>query len=642
MALEFDIKLKDGVSDAAMSAAKQVQLLNKQMLGLQNAMVKANALGDEKSINKLSDQYKKLGSAVEQLKPKMAAQEAATKNASDAIANGAEQSAMAGKAALVLEGAVIAAAAAFAALAVAAISAGAALSVANGESRKAFEATTAAMLGNAAAVAGVNAMISKLSAQLPVAKEQLQQMSTKFATAGIKDIPRLEFAIRATTAATALLGEGAGSAVSSAISKFEEMIRLKQGIWDLNGAIAGTGLTAEDMGKQFGLSGKQLQEAMAQGLITTRKFSDEFQNAIIKKGAGSVAAANMKISVQFQRLKDKIGEIFAQVIDTPGYQAFLHALDQFGILFSKFFGGAKSGATVAFDFIFKVIAKTMIFGAILTLKFAAALLRLYVIAFPIIHAFAEIGRWISKFYTWLIKAIVANQNFIDGLKVLGVALAAAGAGLMLMILPMWIAVGAVAALVAGLIWLAGWIKNNIIPILKGVAIAFLLPVAPVVALVAIFFWAKDKLVEWAKSGATIAQDFIQGIIQGITGKKLSVGKAIAGVGDTMNKAIKESLDAHSPSRVMIGVGQDVTAGLEIGMEKGSPSVATTAKNLGNSAIDGISQSGGVGGGKAITVNVASGAIVINGGGDKGMLELTEEALTALLERILMEQGGLST
>ena len=43
MALEFEIKLSDGVSSAAGSAAHQVDVLTKQMRGLQAAMIKANA-----------------------------------------------------------------------------------------------------------------------------------------------------------------------------------------------------------------------------------------------------------------------------------------------------------------------------------------------------------------------------------------------------------------------------------------------------------------------------------------------------------------------------------------------------------------------------------------------------------------------
>ena len=57
MAIEFEVKLSDGVTKVAISAAQQVDVLAKQMKSLQNAIIKTNALGDSDAMSKLKEKY---------------------------------------------------------------------------------------------------------------------------------------------------------------------------------------------------------------------------------------------------------------------------------------------------------------------------------------------------------------------------------------------------------------------------------------------------------------------------------------------------------------------------------------------------------------------------------------------------------
>ncbi len=158
-------------------------------------------------------------------------------------------------------------------------------------------------------------------------------------------------------------------------------------------------------------------------------------------------------------------------------------------------------------------------------------------------------------------------------------------------------IGIAAALTAGLTALA-------IP-LGALVIAFGAISAPVLAAVAaiaaitagvVAFWPEiQKLWEGLKglpaaiveafrelpaTMTTIGSDIIAGLWQGIQNKWEEVKSGVTNIASGIKDKFVNFFQIKSPSRVMMGVGQDITAGLAVGMENGADGVLDVADRLG--------------------------------------------------------------
>ncbi len=615
MALEFEINLGDGVSEAAGSAAHQVSLLTKQMQGLQSAMIKANAMGDGDAFNKLASQYQKLGDHVEGLGGQLKAAEPAAHSASmnmDGL----------GEACAAAETAIMAAVAALAALAVAAVAAGAAIAVAEGEQRLALEATVAAYSKSAAEGEKVLDVLGRMTDELPLSKDRIEGLAKSFMSVGIRDAPRLEKALKATAAATALLGESAGAKISGLISKIELLSEAGKDLKNLSKALKGTGLDAEDVAKQLGKPAKELENLMKTGKITSAQLGDAIQDAMINKGANAVEVANRKLGVMWDKMKAHMFDLFEGIVDTPGYKEFIDVIKQIGMLFGANAEGMQKSLTGAFSKIFSITAKVLTFMIVYGLKFATVLIRIYIALFPIIHWTMEAVRWFWKWYSALIQLIVTNNHFVTGLKALGVVLLFIMSPFILIVALGLLFIAAIIALGVAIVWLCGLIIDKL-----GEA------------------W--DYMIDWAESGIDAASDFIDGIVTGIKNGAKWVLDAVKNLGKSAITGFKSMLGISSPSKVMMQMGVHMGEGLETGLDTSQASVKASASKMGASAAEGVAgggngRGGKSGGGSNINITVEKGAIVIGGGGEKGQVELTEEALSLLLERVAMQSGLLST
>lgn len=82
-------------------------------------------------------------------------------------------------------------------------------------------------------------------------------------------------------------------------------------------------------------------------------------------------------------------------------------------------------------------------------------------------------------------------------------------------------------------------------------------------------------VEMFGVGANIVRGLINGLLSQI-GSLLSTARSIA---DSVSGTIKDALNIQSPSRVMIDVGEDTGAGLEIGLRKTIPSIQAASLDM---------------------------------------------------------------
>jgi trimeric autotransporter adhesin len=73
----------------------------------------------------------------------------------------------------------------------------------------------------------------------------------------------------------------------------------------------------------------------------------------------------------------------------------------------------------------------------------------------------------------------------------------------------------------------------------------------------------------------------EGIVSGLTKKKTEIENAMKVIADTLVKTIQTKLQIKSPSRVFAGVGDNIGAGLEVGINGRKRSVSK--------AIDGLAR-----------------------------------------------------
>ena len=171
--------------------------------------------------------------------------------------------------------------------------------------------------------------------------------------------------------------------------------------------------------------------------------------------------------------------------------------------------------------------------------------------------------------------------------------------------------------------------------IEGVALAVTGPFGAAVAGVTLLI---EGLTDWGPKAYEAAVAFIDGLVNGIEGGLARVGDAAAKVAHSAVDAVEGALGIHSPSVVMMDVGDNVAQGMAAGMAA-NDNVSAAARDMGQSAYAGagaaVGGAGGGGGGNHYHFEV--GGLHVNGAG-KDVQEVSEEALALLLERAAATQG----
>lgn len=107
-----------------------------------------------------------------------------------------------------------------------------------------------------------------------------------------------------------------------------------------------------------------------------------------------------------------------------------------------------------------------------------------------------------------------------------------------------------------------------------------------------FSGAFDSLVEMFKNVLSnfsdvangfkdIGVNIVTGLWEGIQSKAGWIGEQISNFADSMKEKFKSMFDIHSPSRVMAEIGENITAGLAVGMENRVDLVSDASDKVGN-------------------------------------------------------------
>ncbi|NFV48088.1 phage tail tape measure protein [Clostridium botulinum] len=92
-----------------------------------------------------------------------------------------------------------------------------------------------------------------------------------------------------------------------------------------------------------------------------------------------------------------------------------------------------------------------------------------------------------------------------------------------------------------------------------------------------------------KQALEIGKNIIDGLWHGITSGAGKVVDAAKNLGNSIASKIRETLDIHSPSRVMAEIGKFVDEGLAVGIENNKHLVENKAQNLANSVLKEVSK-----------------------------------------------------
>jgi hypothetical protein len=250
----------------------------------------------------------------------------------------------------------------------------------------------------------------------------------------------------------------------------------------------------------------------------------------------------------------------------------------------------------------------------------------------------------TLFYGMIImglKAYIAIKPFIPTLKLLAAVVLAAGLAFGATFIP-----ALVAGAAAGILALGGLAVSAFLA-----ALPFLLIGAAVVGAGLLLYKFWDDIKAFGTEAIKIGENIVSGLIGGLVGGIGRVVDAAKNLAHSAIAAAKRALGSASPSKEFIKIGQYSGSGMVMGLKRSSDNVASAAEGVGKAAIGGargaISASDYTpaksdaapkagASGKKLSVTVEKGAIVINGA--SGVLELTEQALAMLLEKVALAEG----
>jgi hypothetical protein len=480
-----------------------------------------------------------------------------------------------------------------------------------------------------------DAMLDGLRAKLGVTKDAMVPLVKEFMAMGVTSQAALEKMTTAALSAKALTG--GSDAAAQAFTKLSKKIQLasemghglkipERGL----GSLASMGLTVADVAAKMGTDTKKLGAELKAGTADASKFGNALQDALIAKGAGPLDAMSLSAANLGAIVKEYVADLFEDM--RPEVTALMKEVKG---LFGVLDAGKPSGEAIKTGLMAYL---KQVFGVLTKLVPIAKHFFLDVIIYAL-KAYLSIKPLISAFKAWAASAEGAStitavlSTLWTVLKVIGV--------IVLVVVAAFVGLWLVSVGIAAAIW-----------ILIAVLLSFAFDTSQAVtgavlemgaAIVEFVSGAIAALVGWASSAATAASDFISGLVTGIQNGASQIIAAVTGLAAGAKGAFKKALGISSPSKVMMEMGTSTGEGFAEGMTATAPDVHAAVGDLSAAASAGVDTPAAGGAGKgakaggAVTVNVAAGAINIDGAG-KTAMEITEEMLSLVFERVALTQG----
>lgn len=457
----------------------------------------------------------------------------------------------------------------------------------------------------------VAGMIGKLADKIGWTGGQLKPFAKELMAMGHRTLPDLRQELVAVASAQALMGEGGGQAYMGLATKIEAAVesgnKLKVSSKQLGRSLAEIGLSVGDVADKMGMTGEKLAKALKAGTVEADKFGEAVRQTVTAKGKGALENFRNSLDGIGNRFHSFISRLFAKVDVKPFLDALNEIVDAFGLStksgqgmvsslnsFFVFAGDAVKWLTLAFlDF------------AIFVLEGAASVKKFF--------SEAGDGKGMIDTITTSFEGMKAAVEIvtlslaplIEGLKLVGKH----GSFFKEM---GKIALGP----------LAGGFSGPQVNL--GEALD-----------------AQAKMKGSVQQAVVAGASFSEGIAQGIEQGEGSVFGVVEALGKKMGLKLKDSIDAHSPSRLTMAIGGMFSQGFARGISGEVPSATHAVRDLSRASVAESVSAGATnapagrgGGGRALQV----GPFYIQGGDDRRSREIAEEVVELVFEQLELTQG----
>lgn len=451
----------------------------------------------------------------------------------------------------------------------------------------------------------VEGVIDGLKSKFGISKDAMVDYTKALMAMGRTDLGQLEGDLLAVSSAAALV-KGGDQALLSMTKKIDMAAESGNKLKIPTKALAqlsATGANVGDVAKQMGISTEELTKNLAAGTVDARKFGAALNDAIVKKGQGPLE----KMANSSANLKKLLSEAWGDLFEDIDVAPFMAEVKK---LFEIFGQGTESGKAMKsgiggfFKEVFGLATKVVPIVKHFLLDMVIYGLKAYLALKPIVKTIREFVT--SATGMFVINGILSGIWTV--LKTIGAVI--------LVVVGTFIALQVAAFAVGVAIWTA-----------IGAVLGFI-------------FEAKSAFDGWIASAATIAYDFVAGLVGGIVSGAGSVVNAVTGLASAALNAFTgpSGIDAHSPSRKMMAAGGNMTDGAAIGVEDGSADVETAVSNVAGSSVKAMSEGGSSSGAPAASSAAPLTVYVQIDGAGKSASEITEELVASVFQRYALAMG----
>lgn len=438
--------------------------------------------------------------------------------------------------------------------------AGAKLALAAAGARKDLEITLEAMLGSQEAAARTVDGINKITNEVAITSEKASALVKSLSAAGLKNESVLLGTVKAIGQAESVV-EGAGAKLEAIIQRSQTPkawltpmgVQLRKVFQispeDLQGTGIGIQAFYDELGARIGKGTAETRFALAFGRISAEEGTKAL-NAVVEKKLGAAAAKKMlQLDNQLIRFKQNVSKLF-EGVKVEGFLKVLKAvLDIFdqstisGIALKTMLEGTFNGLFTAVERVapyVKIFMKGLIILA----------LQVYIGFKPLLKRLGMIGE----------EGKGSQEELIERMSKLGEKAGKLARN--------------VSDAVEKIIWL-----NEQVPIAKAswevLKSAFSFNPFEAVGDAArglgrvIGEWLVEAVPRWVDAG----KDLVRGLANGVVRAGTELVSAVTSLGEQALQAFRKKFDMHSPSRVTMGFGQNISIGLAQGI-KSKANVAT--------------------------------------------------------------------
>lgn len=451
----------------------------------------------------------------------------------------------------------------------------------------------------------VAGMIGKLADKIGWTGGMLKPFAKELMAMGHRTLPDLRRELVAVASAQALMGEEGGGAYMALAKKIEIAVeggnKLKLSSKALGRELASVGLSLGDVAGVMGMSGEKLAKALKAGTVEADKVGEAIRNTVTQKGKGALEQFRNSLDGIGNRFHTLISRLFSKVDVKPFLNALNEIVDAFGL-------STKSGQ-----------------GMVSTLNgffvFAGDAVKWLTLAF-------------LDFAIFILGGIVAVKRFFSE--------AGTGSAIIDGITASFKAMQTVVELVAAALEPVVWAIKEISSI--GADVPKTAPISRKTEKsmqASIDAMSLEDMGVPTSSGEEGGKAFTGGVAEGVRSGQGEVANEVKAMGKKMGKDLKDSLDAHSPSRVTMAIGGMFSQGFARGIRGDVPSATSAVRDLTNASVDeGVNargtNAGSDRGGRGQPLQI--GPFYINGGDERRAREIAEEVVALTFERLELSQG----